>query len=469
MALEWPDFSQATITDARFLDALRFAFAERYAAAGARNGFYVQYPWVGSWEDATPDLDRPENLRLALRSLAPNFVRLEDESYPLCAWSRFPISYSGSDLMKGEHSLAILPAPGTPEGDPERLEEYRRFLENCAWWLKQFRYVTVAEQSYYTRKAVANGSKSISDYPWGDGRRHEERGEEPETYMASPEIGETGTYRPPDATGYLIRCHHQDSDRWEDTFRGRDAGWRHDTDRYQWREVNATAYSGLVVRNFSGLPGSLILVPCYTRSSRGAYPERRIETDFIESVMPTSFFDDDGDRMAETVLDTETREERHGDAWLETYRSVFFGRQWYERLSDTSAAVRHEGTRTTTETVWSPDGSRHLDETTTRTSTDWYNYTVWERSTTYIDEFDGFGEWELGVQVPVGSVPAHGRVVAIPERDDIPLPDVWDLAGFRKWRIGLHPRDRDDSVHYTAYLRISPILDFNPSYQYQDN
>lgn len=467
MALEWPNFSQATITDAKTFDALKRAVAERSAAAAASSG-HSGYIAEGWFDPPTPDLERIRALRDAIRGLAQFFVRLEDESYPLCAWSRFPISYSGSDLMKGEHSLAILPAPGTPEGDTEMLAEYRRFLENCAWWLKQFRYVSVAEQSYYTRKAVAKGSKSISDV-WGDGGRHEERGDEPETYMASPEISETGTSRPPDATAYLIQCYHRDSDRWDDTFRGRDAGWQYDTDRYQWREVNATAYSGLVVRNFSGLPGSLILVPCYTRSSRGVYPERRIETYFIESVMPTSFFDDDGDRWAETVLDSETREERHGDAWLETYRSVFSGRQWYEQLTETSAALRHEGTRTTTKTAWSADGSRHLDETTTKTSTDWYNYTIWEHTTTSIVEFDGFGEWTLGVPVACGVVPAHDRVVAIPERDDIPLPDVWDLAGLRKWRIGLHPRDRDDSVHYTASLRISPIIDFNPSYQYQDN
>ena len=158
MALEWPDFSQATLTDARFIDALRFAFAERFAAAGARDGFYVQYPWTGYWENATPDLDRPENLRLALRSLAPNFVRLEDESYRWQTWSRFPIAYSGNDLMKGEHSLAILPAPGTPEGDSARLGDYRTFLENCAWWLRQFRYVDVGGQSYYTLRSTAKGS-----------------------------------------------------------------------------------------------------------------------------------------------------------------------------------------------------------------------------------------------------------------------------------------------------------------------
>ena len=59
-------------------------------------------------------------------------------------------------------------------------------------------------------------------------------------------------------------------------------------------------------------------------------------------------------------------------------------------------------------------------------------------------------------------------MVAIPERDDIPLPNVWDLESFRLWRRSLHPRDRSDTVSYRAVLRVVPILDFNSSYQYQD-
>ena len=467
MALEWPDFSQATITDAKTVDALKFAVAERAAAARAGNG-YSGYTADG-WFDPTPDLHRIRTLRDAIRGLAQFFVRLEDERYKWQAWSRFPISYSGNDLMKGEHSLAILPAPATPEADSARLEDYRRFLENCAWWLKQFRYVSVADQSFYTRKAAARGHKSISDYPWLGGHRHEESGEEPETYLASPEISGTGTDSPPNASRYMIRCYHWDSDRWEDTFAGREKGWQYDTDRYQWREVEATAYSGLVVRNFSGLAGSLILVPCYERSTQGICPERRIETYLDEDLMPTSPTDDDGDRMTSHIVSTETREDRHDLTWLETYRRVEDIRQWWEPVDGGYHSLESEGTVVQTETNWSLDGSRSFATTSTKPSTHWKDFLVWERTDTYIDDFDGFGEWELGMQVPGGIVPAHGRVVAIPERDDIPPPDVWDLTGFRKWRVSLHPRDRDDDVHYTAYLRISPILDFNSSYQYQDN
>ena len=112
MALEWPDFTQATITDAETFDALKRAYAERCAAASAGAGHAVPDDAEYWGADVTPDLDRLVSLRNAIRSLAPKFVRLEDERYRWKSWVNFPIAYTGADLMKGEHSLAILPAPG---------------------------------------------------------------------------------------------------------------------------------------------------------------------------------------------------------------------------------------------------------------------------------------------------------------------------------------------------------------------
>ena len=468
MAVEWPDFTQATITEARCYDALKAALAERCAAACAGTGYSIFFPCDDQWDDATPDLTRLTRLRQALHNLAPKFVRLEDERYAWQAWSRFPIAYAAADLMKGEHSLAILPAPGTPEAHRVLLDVYRTFLENCAWWLRQFRYVDVSRQSFYTRRSTARGSIYVEDYHVFDEPRHEESGAEPETFMAAPEHERIGSRSPPDATRETIRCSHSDDDRYEDSFLGRAKGWRYDYERYQYRSVDATALSGLVVRNGSGLDGRLLLVPCYSQSSRGNHPEWRVENDFIDSVMPTSGFDDDGDRMAETVTDVQSVREKHGGDWLETYGSVFRGRQWYERISESSIAIRHEGTYERTSTNWSLDGSRSHVETETGGSTDWYNYTIWERTELRIQDFDGFGEWTLGEPVEKGVVPTHGRMVAIPEADSIPLPDEWNLVPYRQWRQGLHPRDRDDNVSHTAILRIAPILDFNPSYQYQD-
>ena len=189
MAVDWPDFRQAGITEARHFAALKDALAERCAAACAGAGESIDFPVGEQWRGPVPDLYRLTRLRSAICSLAPRFVRLEDELYRWQAWSRFPIAYTRADPMKGDHSLAILPSPGTPEANADLLGVYRDFLENCAWWLGRFRYVDVSGASFFTRRSTAWGGIDISDEEyWG----HEESGAEPETFMASPEHEPTG-------------------------------------------------------------------------------------------------------------------------------------------------------------------------------------------------------------------------------------------------------------------------------------
>lgn len=463
MAVAWPDFSLATITEAKYYDALKAAVAERCAAACAGAGHAFFFPASDQWCDATPDLNRLKELRNAIRSLAPAFVNFENEGYQWQAWSRFPIAYTAADVMGGEHSLAILPTPGSPESNAELLAVYRAFLENCAWWLKRFRYVDVSGQSYYTRKSEANGSYNWAQYSDGE---ISESGDQPEAVMSNPShqgMGRRGWA----ATSNLVDVSHREYEHLED-WHSRDDGWHFDYEHYRARSVSATAYSGLVVRNFSGLPGMLLLVPCYTRDARGEYPTRYKWTDLIDSVMPDDPWEDDGGRMAESMTDTETREEKHGNAWLEVLRDTEKCRQWWVQQSEWSWRLDKEGSQTLTRTEWSLDGTRHYSETTTDETHSWTNTTIWEITENTINDFDGFGGWTLGVPVPHGIIQPHDRVTAIPERDTIPLPDVWNLESFRLWRRGLHPRDRSDTVSYQAALRIAPILDFNSSYRYQD-
>ena len=125
MAVAWPDFSLATITETKYYDALKAAVAERCAAACAGAGHAFFFPASDQWCDATPDLNRLKELRNAIRSLAPAFVNFENEGYQWQAWSRFPIAYTAADVMGGEHSLAILPTPGSPESNAELLSVYR--------------------------------------------------------------------------------------------------------------------------------------------------------------------------------------------------------------------------------------------------------------------------------------------------------------------------------------------------------
>lgn len=463
MAVEWPDFARATITEARYYNALKAALAERCAAACAGAGSCIFFSDDDQRDDATPDLTRLRRLRKVLRDLASKFIRLEDERYPWQAWSRFPIAYTDADIMKGEHSLAILPTPGSPESCAGQLEVYRTFLENCAWWLKRFRYVDVSGNSYYTRKSEANGSYNWARRPNGE---ISEQGELPEAAMSNPsheEIGKTGWA----ATSNLVDVSHREYEHLED-WHSRDDGWHFDYEYYRARNVRATAFSGLVVRNFSGLPGELLLVPCYTCAARGEFPTRYKWTDLIDSVMPDDPWEDDGGRMAESMTDTEIREEKHGNAWLEVLRDTEKCRQWWVQRSEWSWGLDREGSQTLTRTKWSLDGTRHYSETNTDETHSWSNTTIWEITENTIDDFDGFGEWTLGDPVSHSIIQPHDRVIAIPEMDTIPLPDVWDLESFRLWRKALHPRDRSDTVSYRAVLRIAPILDFNSSYRYQD-
>ncbi len=464
MALEWPDFTQACATDEAPYRFLVDALAERYAAASAATGRGIGFPVSSDSTRPAPLLSRLESLRENLRSIAPSFVRLEDPSYRLRSWSGFPAAYSGTDLMKGEHSLALLPAPGSPERDPEALRIYRDFLGNCAWWLGRFRYVDVSERSYYTRRSKASGEIDIGDSEyWG----HSESGVEPADAMRSPTheaVAESAA-----SSDLAIRCVHVSNDRYDDFFDSETGTWRQDVERHQHRSVSATAYSGLVVRNFSGLAGTLVLMPCFDRiGSRRSHPERSVSVDRITSLIDTFPTHPNGDKFAGDYNTVETEEERHGDRWLETYRRAVDCRQWNKVVDDSTWRVMHEGTETETTTVWSLDGSRSHSETESSEDTG-TNYTVWENTETRIEDFDGFGEWTEGAPVERGAVPAHGRVVAIPERSSIPLPDLWDLEPLRKWRHGVHPRYVSDGVAVTTLLRIVPVLDFNASYQHQES
>lgn len=466
MAVGWPDFSQATITDAATFDALKRAYAERCAAACAGTGHAVYHDAEYWGADATPDLDRLIQFRKAMMALAPKFVRLEDERYAQKSWSNFPIAYAGADLMKGEHSLAVLPAPATPEGDSARLADYRTFLENCAWWLKRFRYVNVAPQSYYTRKSTARGSRSVRDSDtWG----HEETGEPVGNYLARPEHEELSGRRVVRVSGtWMVSFDHAAQWAAEDVYYYRDKQWRYDTWVYEWEEVDAEAYSGMVVRNGSGLSGKLLLVPAYYHSYNGAFPTRNVERDLIETLIPDPPDDDPIDFIAGVCHYKTEHYDKHGNEWLQTYDQDFRGEQWWGEVTEYSAKVERNGHCVYTTTKWSDDGTRSY---TTQEEDDWegwYNYTIHQSSECRIWDFDGFGEWTLGETVEGGIVEPHGQAEPIPKIETIPKPDVWDLGQFDPDPVRIHPRDQWRTVYRQAYLRVVPILDFNQSYQHQD-
>ena len=79
MAVGWPDFSQATITDAATFDALKRAYAERCAAACAGTGHAVYHDAEYWGADATPDLDRLIQCSYTLLGLISFLTYGEDE------------------------------------------------------------------------------------------------------------------------------------------------------------------------------------------------------------------------------------------------------------------------------------------------------------------------------------------------------------------------------------------------------
>ena len=465
MAVDWPYFSQATITEAKYFNALKAALAERCAAACAGTAYQIDFPADDQWDSITPDLDRLKSLRSALQSLAPRFVRLDDERYAWRCWANFPIAYTAADLMKGEHSLAILPVESTPEANCVLLEVYRTFLENCAWWLKQFRYVNVTSQSFYTRESKAKGHHSVTDSDdWG----YEEEGEPAEYYLAHPEHEDLSGRKVIKATNCMADYYHTADWAAEDAYSYREKRWYHDTWTWEWDEIEATVHSGLIVRNYSGLAGNLLLVPTYYRSYNGQFPIRIEERHLVETIIPDPPNYDPTDYIAGVCHYRTKHYEKHGTEWLQIYDQDFRGEQRWGEVTEYSAKLDRNGHCIYTTTKWTDDGTRSH---TTEEEDDWegwYNYTIHQSSECRIWDFDGFGEWTLGETVEGGGVEPHGQAEPIPKIETLPKPDVWDLGQFDPDPVRIHPRDQWRTVYRQAYLRVVPILDFNPSYQYQD-
>ena len=255
MALAWPDVSSATITDAAVLRSLANAMRERQAAAAALGGQFVgEFPIFYDVHHVTPALYRLRQIREYIRALAPQFVRIDDDSYASDTSNECPHAYTDEDLFRGEHSLASLPAPGTPEGCEAALTVYRSFIENCIWWLGRFRYVDVSSLAYCTRRCRAYAER-IQYEDFVRPAYSYDTGTDPSDAMENPDISAMTR-----AGALRIECLHEFRD------------VTYPAVSHEIRNcVSATAWSGLVVRNASGLEADLKLVPCRLRASQTIY------------------------------------------------------------------------------------------------------------------------------------------------------------------------------------------------------
>ena len=463
MALDWPDVSNAGITDAAVFRALADALRERQAASG---GGEFPLAWSGA-SPATPALETLRWIRACILSLATGFVRIDDETYPYDSWSDFPICYTAEDLYRGEHSLALLPAPGTPEGDPTALAAYRTFLANCIWWLRRFRYVDASSLAYCTRRCEANAERSRNEdsiRPW----MSYDTGTDPNDAMQNPSVSTVTR-----AGALTVSCWHRSLEQYSGDYQYVDSGpvFVPDAIHYRQDQVVATAYSGFVVRNASCLDGELLLIPCFDRPG-DLFPIRRRRTAFVDSSIPYPHGASGAyEKTYGELTDEATEEELHDGTWRRTRRSLEERR---EHWTDESGRWRLEETvdNYDTRTRWNAAGTRSFVTSDTESHQsgiggDQNDFS--EVSSTVVYDFDGFGYGSLGIPLRRGTVPANGSVVAVPESSAIPAPDAWDLSDLRQWRHGAVPRRHfEDDVEYTAGLRLVPVLDFNSSYRYQD-
>ena len=457
MAIAWPDVSAAAITDAAPLYALRRAYAERCAAACAGNAALWSpsgrpSPAVGAVAydadpgfdmSAQPQLARLTKLRAALLSLAPWFIRLQDERYGWTSWSNFPIAYSAADLMRGDHSLAILPAPGTPEANAAQLAVYRGFLENCAWWLRRLRYVDVSARAYYTRRSTASGSHTVED----SYRGHIEEGAPCENSLSAPTHADNDI-RYASSTDAFDYAH---SMRWAaiDSYDYDREEYRLDHFVGTWEQLSATTHSGLVVRNGSGLAGRLLLVP---RASER--PVKTTSLSIVESLEPDVF---PGEMMTKSRQYVDWRWQKYSQDWREIL--------WSESRVDRPSRTGHERER---HTVWSADGLRSLSEAEEHDLSDSDTGNSMDDFTEgYISDFDGFGRWQCGVAQAGEIIPGHGQIEAIPKLATLPLPDLWDLSTLAPNPARRHPIGLDRRAESRLRIRLATILDFNDSYQYK--
>lgn len=481
MISRWPDFSNATLADAAPILALEAAVQERRAAAlGGDDGLLVDHtpispsavPAMPAW----PSVARLERIRSDLLDLAPKFVNADGEEtlYDYDAWAIFPKRFTPRDLFDGDHSLALLPPPGAPDGDPRTDGVYRTFLANCAWWLDRFRYVDAAPHSRYTRRSSVRADRLID----GDGSIS---GDDPTAaYAADPSHADlSGDVSPTTAYAkWLYVLHAAD--------KGKSDLWRKVGDDWQWvydyggewesETLRAELLSGLIVRNRASLAARALLYLCYDPDPNFPRP-----SDEREDVSVTGTYDD-GDLAFRSASETESRTELYESDWQETVSVAWTG-------SGASSAVA--GTVRRKETRWSERGDRSYvatDETEAETRRVLMTRDECTTSIVSADTppgnlaplFEGYDDYgvpeggedpvrivlQIGHPADRGTIPARGSAVVLPEMKRFPsIGSAWDLSQFDR-RTGFHPCDVSFfRAIRSINLRLRPILDFFDSYQ----
>lgn len=75
----------------------------------------------------------------------------------------FPVFYTAKDIEESEHPLGLMPPPGSTE--TLYIQSYRRFLEDCLFWLRRFRLFQ-APYIAYRNQLIVEYDADTGNYKW---------------------------------------------------------------------------------------------------------------------------------------------------------------------------------------------------------------------------------------------------------------------------------------------------------------
>ncbi len=495
----WPDPKTALPTQWKPIRKLFEALDERYAARAAAGGgtsSRVRRP------EAFGPRMRPlyaalTHLRDAICTAAPSFIDMDKsgrEAYGNDCWASFPVCYASTDPLKGDHSLAAMPAPWVYEHDKEQLRLYRSFLANCIWWLKKFRYVR-AGGAYYAQYARASGGHYTRDIvdPFGGAGEHEESGDPIGTILANATVTRDVEIPCTRRNARTCRFTHRVSKRNDDwvvlytdvtpeearkmsdeELRGVVYSYRciEDYDVSTGETIDVVQYSDMRVPNGTGIPAVLFLMPVpFDAPNRTIRREEYTAVEREESAVGSRWSTQGyfAQSIAASIISQSSSYTARSEEWIGG------GFQETHREEDTHTAESadpdpvYHNTHQETITRWSVDGSEHDTETGELEENEQSNGLLSNTSNDFVrydEDFDGFARFSVGVPMRVGIVQPRHSVRALPAVDVPWQPYVWDLTAFLPEKaIACEFDTREMTLE--AQLDLIPYFDFNEGYGYK--
>ena len=157
-------FASAHFDDARPLLFLYNAILER-ASVCVRDD--LSSPYLRRLPEITifRTMPRAEMLCLMKRAILclAEFAINPYYDYTHQNYALFPVFYTAKDIEESEHPLGLMPPPGSTE--TLYIQTYRRFLEDCLFWLRRFRLFQ-APYIAYRNQLIVEYDADTENYKW---------------------------------------------------------------------------------------------------------------------------------------------------------------------------------------------------------------------------------------------------------------------------------------------------------------